>query len=398
MNTRAQLPAAYRTIGDSMTAVVVEDPAKLSTYLRDWEGLAASALEPNVFYEPWMLLPALRAYGRGKSFKFLFVFASNPARPRTPLLCGFFPLEHRKCCQGLPVNTLGLWQHAHCYLAAPLLRAEFARPALGAFFDWLAKDQAGCPLLELGLIPAEGPFHRLLLDQLRERAPLTFAVDCWTRALLRPLHSAEVYLQAAVSGSLRRTLKRKKKRLSETGNLRCQTLAPAGDLSAWLEDFLRLEASGWKGRQGTALDSNENDRSFFLTVATEAFQRGRLAMLALRLDDRLIACRCNFLASAGAFSFKSAFSEDFAAYSPGVLLEIENIHLAHATPGLRWMDSCTNADNAMINRLWQDRLALQNLVLATGKMPGNLAVSVLPLLRWLKRTLRLPLGRRRDFE
>jgi hypothetical protein len=28
--------------------------------------LAAAALEPNVFYEPWMLLPALKAHGASR--------------------------------------------------------------------------------------------------------------------------------------------------------------------------------------------------------------------------------------------------------------------------------------------------------------------------------------------
>jgi len=59
--------------------------------------------------------------------------------------------------------------------------------------------------------------------------------------------------------------------------------------------------------------------------------------------------------------------------------------------GPRWMDSCTSAGNAMINRLWQDRRALQTLVVATGKSPGRLALSCVPLLRWLKQALR-PLG------
>jgi hypothetical protein len=41
----------------------------------------------------------------------------------------------------------------------------------------------------------------------------------------------------------------------------------------------------------------------------------------------------------------------------------------------------------MINRLWQDRRALQTLVVATGKRPGRMALSLLTLLRGLKRTL-----------
>src|ERR1700680_4956977 len=110
----AHFLVADRAAGPPMTAVVVEDVAKLSAYLPAWESLAAAALEPNVFYEPWMLLPALKAYGRGKQFRFLFLYTPDPAQPRTPLLCGFFPLECQGHYQQLPVSTLGLWQHPHC--------------------------------------------------------------------------------------------------------------------------------------------------------------------------------------------------------------------------------------------------------------------------------------------
>lgn len=44
----------------------------------------------------------------------------------------------------------------------------------------------------------------------------------------------------------------------------------------WGEDFLRLEASGWKGRGGTALLCRASDREFFRRVIAGAHERGRL--------------------------------------------------------------------------------------------------------------------------
>jgi CelD/BcsL family acetyltransferase involved in cellulose biosynthesis len=397
MNPVASFSVVDRAAAAPMTVVAIEDVAQLTDFVPAWESLAADALEPNVFYEPWMLLPALRAYGLRKTFRFLFVFETDDrARPRGQLLCGFFPLERHSKYQQLPVATLSLWQHPHCYLGTPLLRAGFGDAVLAAVFDWLDTDSRSCPLLELGLIPSEGPFHQLLVDHLNER--VTFLAQSWTRALLKPLQSAEAYLQTAVSGTLRRALKRKKKRLAEIGALSCRTLAPNDDLASWLEDFLRLEASGWKGAQGTALASSGADRGFFTTIAAEAFRRNRLAMIALSLGGQTVASRCSFLAHPGSFAFKSAFAEDFAAFSPGVLLEVENIHDVHARPSLRWMDSCTSPDNAMINRLWHDRRALQTLVVATGKKPGRLALSLVPLLRWLKQALRPAGGRTKTKE
>ena len=44
----------------------------------------------------------------------------------------------------------------------------------------------------------------------------------------------------------------------------------------------------------------------------------------------------------------------------------------------------------MINRLWKDRRLMQTVLVATGRRGGDLAVSVLPLLRWGQRLVRRP--------
>jgi hypothetical protein len=94
------------------------------------------------------------------------------------------------------------------------------------------------------------------------------------------------------------------------------------------------------------------------------------------------------MAGDGAFAFKSAYDESFAAYSPGLLLELENIRRCRARPALRWMDSCTTHDNAMINRLWTGRRSLETVTIATGRWPGGLAIRLLNLLQRLRRARR----------
>ena len=126
-----------------MSVVIVDDLTALEKHIAAWEELAAAAIEPNVFYEPWMLMPALRAYGAAGRLLFALVQAPDPARPLgPPLLCGFFPLELKDhydgISKGLPLKTLCLWRKPEMiYLCAPLLRAGYGREALAAFFDWL---------------------------------------------------------------------------------------------------------------------------------------------------------------------------------------------------------------------------------------------------------------------
>jgi hypothetical protein len=375
-----------------MWVEVLEDAAGLAQYVPAWEALAAAALEPNVFYEPWMVLPALEAFGAGLKLRLVLVLVTDPKRPfGPPLLSGFFPLERRRGYKGLPVSYLTLWRHLYCFLCTPLVRADCARETLEAFLKWLAADRGGCPLLELARITGDGPFHFLLLDSFNESHRLTQVEECYTRALFRPAQrDADAYLQAALAGKRRKELKRQENRLREIGRLEYRTLEPRDDVAVWLEDFLRLEASGWKGLEGGALAMKEADRAFFWKAAGEAFRRGRLMMLGLFLDSRPIALKCNFLAEPGSFAFKIAFDEAYARYSPGVHLELANMQLVLDHPGLHWMDSCARPAHFMINRLWMERRTVQTLLLATGRRFGDLAVSVIPLLRWLKRMLAHP--------
>ena len=111
-------------------------------------------------------------------------------------------------------------------------------------------------------------------------------------------------------------------------------------------------------------------------------------LLALRLDGRAIAMKFNLTAGNGSFACKIAFDEDYARFSPGVLLELDNIRRVHENSELRWMDSCAIPDHFMINRLWTERRVIQNSLLSSGKFSGDLVVSLLPLLRLVRRRLK----------
>jgi CelD/BcsL family acetyltransferase involved in cellulose biosynthesis len=363
---------------------VVEDLRELSAHVAEWQDLAAAALEPNPFYEPWMLLPAASHLGAGKTLLAVLVFAEDPARPGAPLLTGLFPLESRRRYKGLPIRHVRLWRHLHCFLTTPLIRAGYARETWQAFFGWLASDPRSGALFELSLIAGDGPCHQALIDHLHRSSRPSRVDECYTRALFRPGADAESDLAGALSGRHRRKIKRQEKQLAELGHLEYDALGPKDDVEKRIEEFLALEASGWKGRAGDALAAREVERSYFRAIVGEAFRSGRLSMLALRLDGRPIAYKCDFLAGRGAFTFKIAFDESYARYSPGLLLEIHAIQRLHAQSAIEWVDSCTHPANFMFNRIWLERRTIETLLVSTGKAPGDLVVSMLPLLAWLR--------------
>ncbi len=379
-------PASPKAKG-RMSVVVVRDLSTLSGFVPAWEELAAAALEPNVFYEHWMLLPALEAFGGGKDISIVLVLIHDAHNPDAPAkLGGLFPLEQIPRYKKLMVSVLSLWRHAHCYVCTPLVRADAARECMVELFRWLRSGGANASLLELRCISGDGRFHKLLVDLSNELGLRSCITDIFTRGLWRERSDKNTLTESAVPGDLRRRLRRKEKRLSERGWVEHLAMRPEDDIGRWIDEFLRVEASGWKGQRGSALASSEGDRRYFTEIATSAFRRGRLLMLGLNFNGCPIARRCAFVAGEGSFAFKTAYDEEFADFSPGAMLEMDSIRQLQTLAAVRWMDSCAAPDNFLVNRLSNDRKTIQSLTVGGGAL-GELVVSGLPLLQWATRRI-----------
>lgn len=383
LTLHAASPWRAASAREPMSVLAIEDFDLLEDHLQAWDDLSADSLEPNPFYEPWMLMPALRSFTAGKDIRVVLVFAADQGEQ---ILCGVFPLEMKPRYKGLPVAAFSLWQHIYCGLCTPLIRAGYGRECLDSFFDWLASG-SGCALMEFNLVAGEGRFHELLNDCLARRGSQSLVRESYSRALFRPLESADAYVSAALNRGHRKDLRRRTRRLSETGALAYDTLEQDGNIDAWIDEYLRLEASGWKG-QGGAFACSEPDREYFAAIARAAFEKRKLMMLAVRLDGKPIAMKCNFMTRPGSFAYKIAFDENYAFYSPGVLLELENIRRLHGDSSVEWMDSCATPEHPMIDRLWLDRRKIQSVLAPTGKRAGEFVIAALPLISSLNRKLR----------
>src|SRR3546814_18975004 len=80
-------------------------------------------------------------------------------------------------------------------------------------------------------------------------------------------------------------------------------------------------------------------------------------MRALYLGERPLAMLINFLCPPGGFSFKTAFDEEYARFSPGVLLQQANLDLL-GDDRIDWVDSCAAPDHPMIESAWRERSRL----------------------------------------
>jgi CelD/BcsL family acetyltransferase involved in cellulose biosynthesis len=324
--------------------------------LRAWDRLSQRAAEPNPFFERPFVLAAARAFAA--TGVFLLVVEGDGAG------CwgGCLPVVPRRILRR-PL-LLSAWQHPYSFLGTPLvdseLTEEFAEALVrGVGAPWpgrlltLQRCADGPVLAAIEAAAIASPRTRVFAERRSERAALERRPEPTYLDGLSPHHRREY-------GRLRR-------RLGEELGAEV-TVHDRSDSPAAVGEFLRLEASGWKGREGTAMTAS-GDAELFRRLCEEFASQGRLQMLSLEAGGRVAAMKCNLKAGDALFGFKIAFDEELRRFSPGIQLEVENVDVFHQRSELL-TDSCATPTNEMINRLWPDRRTIVKLILGPGGATG----------------------------
>lgn len=325
-------------------ALTSPDPA----FTDAWDALAADAAESDVFAERWfaeagrhLLPPCVRLL----------------AVRRNGQLIGLMPVIRAARYGRIPLRHTENWTHHHRFLGAPLLRRGHEAEAWCALLTTLDTDPAAGALLHVSGLVEQGPAHRGLIAAAHSLNRPCDTVHRIERAMLATDQSPDDYYAATVRKKKRKELGRLRTRLLEQGRVETRRLGPNDAIDVWIEDFLALERAGWKGAAGSALACTPETAAFFRDVVTGAHAAGKLDIIRIDLDGVAIAMLVNLLAPPGAFSFKTAFDERLSRFSPGVLLQIDNLQLL-ARGDIAWMDSCAVENHPMINSLWGERRAI----------------------------------------
>jgi CelD/BcsL family acetyltransferase involved in cellulose biosynthesis len=334
-------------------AIPIEAPADITAEIvplreipdgwdQAWRELANAAAEPNPFAEAWFMRPAIRHMETSPADRMITVWGGKR-------LLGLMPVTMTRRYGRMPIHHVENWLHYHCFYGAPLIRAGQEVAFWSATLTALDKAPWASNFFHIVGLEASGAALNGLNGA--RRADIVHRSE---RAMLKSTLDPEAYFTTHVRQKKRKELRRLRSRLDELGTVQFETLTHDGPVGTWITDFLALEASGWKGRSGSALNDSDHTRAFFTEALIGAHAAGKLEMLKLTLDGKLLAMLVNFLTPPGCFAFKIAFDEDYARFSPGVLIKIENLKTLNRCD-IEWTDSCAVEDHPMINSLWAER-------------------------------------------
>jgi CelD/BcsL family acetyltransferase involved in cellulose biosynthesis len=326
-----------------------------------WHALAARAVEPNGYYLPaWEL--AVNDFARGRAgVDALAAWGSSPDAPNDPArLIGLLPVISlwRACKIPLPALVSA---SPYGTLCTPLIERDLAGEAARHL---LAEARAaGAHALVLRDVSLNGAAMKAFARVLREQALRPLILQSHLRACLDARRAADELLQDALGGKKLKELRRQRNRLAEHGEVRFAVARTAEAIGRAIEVFLGLEASGWKGERGTALQQNEGDAAFIRRATRGLAETGQCEIVTLHAGDTPVAAAIVLRHQDRAFYFKLGIDERFSKFSPGVQLTLDLTRHLCADAVLATADSTASPHHPMINPIWRGRLRIGDVIL-----------------------------------
>lgn len=348
-----------------------------------WQGLADAALEPNAFYLPdWTR--AVSASARERTGGACLLAFDDQSR-----LTAMMPFIPAGRAYRLPLPALVSFD-AYAALGTPLLSMDQPARAAARLID--AAREMGARALVLRDLPLDGPVFATLSAALARQNLAPRILHRHYRAVLDATQEAEPLLRDSLGAKKLKELRRQRARLAELGEVAFHVVREEAAIPRALNDFLLLEASGWKAARGTALSQHAGDTAFIRFAVTALARQGACEIVSLTCGQVPVAAGIVLRHHDRAFWFKIGVDPAFARHSPGVQLALDLTRHLCADPAIRLADSNAIAGHPMIDPLWRGRMAVGDVLLPLYRRdPAIAALHGALVLRHEARALARPL-------
>lgn len=272
----------------------------------------------EIFYRPEWAHAYLSAFAPQSKITIISVWAGQRLRALLPLV------RERIWIAGLPAFCLTIPANVHCArIGFAVCQNESQEGEAALRILWQAvKDLPGWNLLDVSHVLEGNGIDRLAALARAEGFPVARKRTSQTLYLPIAAKSASSKDQppwmAGTRPKFRSHLRRSRRQLEEQGTLALKHYNSADP--AALARFYDLEASGWKGAEGTAIKCDPCTLQFYNSVAAAAAQQGYLSLDFLELNGKPIAGNFAFNFRGRYFLAKAGYDEAYRRFGPGQLL------------------------------------------------------------------------------
>ena len=329
------------------------------------EHLTYRSVEPNVFFNPRFLAPAMPRLD-DRVIRFMVLRDDKEERSRLRFL---MPYSIEKPGFNVGVTVIRAWSTHFGPLGSPLIDREDPVGIVDDVLEVLSRPHLNLP--DVLLVP-DVRVNGAVASALRQAAigrnlPLV-TTERFERPTLQSRLEGDAYVQQSLGPHHRREFQRQQRRLEKLGRLEFTESRHPEDVRRRTEEFLSLEASGWKGRKRTAMAVDRFRAAFAREALYCLAERDLCRIHTLDLDGKAIASLVVMRDSGVAYTWKTAFNEDYAPYSPGTLLMIDTTKKLLDDVNITRTDSLAVEAHPVMSRLWTEREPMATL--AIGLRPG----------------------------
>lgn len=163
--------------------------------------------------------------------------------------------------------------------------------------------------------------------------------DHSTNYLVKPAHTFSEYFNT-LDGKFRKNVNAAQRKALCRGSLSLQHLTTTDELDDFLSRGFALEASGWKGDQGTAIAGSASTRMFYEGIARDFHKRGEFKAFLLGNDNDDLAFLFCIVGFGIVRALKIGVNDGLRNLAPGMLITKEVLAYLHNAGGIDIWDFC----------------------------------------------------------
>ncbi len=317
-----------------------------------WEALAGRAAA-NVFLNP-AALNAAAATG----FAHVHALLAWDTCVAPNRLVGFWALRERRIGVVGP-SVLAAPPYEYSFVSSPVIDPDYIDAVMPAFFDAIENDPTLPNVIQIRFLDGDSDSYRAITGALALRKGQMLKLSEHPRPFLATASERKR------SGSTAKKLRQDWNRLSSLGAVDIANDRTSAGTRGAFEVFLELEARSWKGANGTALLSDEDDAAFTRRLIGDLAEHRNASVALLRVEGKPIAAQVLLYSGSMAYTWKTAFDAEFAKYSPGALLVDKVTDELFDTQTITAIESCS-LESGFMAQLWTGRRMTVDMLVDVG--------------------------------
>jgi CelD/BcsL family acetyltransferase involved in cellulose biosynthesis len=291
---------------------IVTDHTEFLALEQAWNDTVARAGVMHPFLRHEWVRTWWDAFGAGRQLHVLVIRVDDRIAAIAPLM------RESVVMYGVPVRCIRLIHNDHTP-RTDLIVASDPEESYRAVWNNLRDNRDAWDVVQLNQLESGSPTSAAFLQHAAADGCSTGVWKSSDSPYLTLYGTWDEYLNAR-SAKFRSNLRNRLSRASRLGDVTLEVLTDRDGIRAASADAWRLEASGWKQSEGTAITCEPAVHDFYSTLIDRGTDAGWLQLLFLKVGGQRVAVSYGACFQRRLFLFKTGYDPEFATCAPFKLL------------------------------------------------------------------------------